>query len=135
MHRVFCSTLLFVIGIAGFFDSATAKSRALFAAERAGWTETGTASWYGPRESGRRTASGAIFDPARLTAAHRSLPLGTCVRVTHLANKRSVVVPIIDRGPYIRGRLIDLSQAAAQYLGIRDAGLAQVRVDALRTCL
>jgi hypothetical protein len=79
MRKVFCSTLLLVIGIDVFFGSATAKSRASFVAERTGWTETGTASWYGPRESGRRTASGAIFDPARLTAAHRCRWARACV--------------------------------------------------------
>ena len=85
-------------------------------------TRIGTASWYGTKEAGRRTASGAIFDPRQLTAAHRSLPLGTCVRVTDLANGRFVIVPIIDRGPYIRGRVIDLSEAAARMLGIIRAG-------------
>lgn len=80
-------------------------------------------------------ASGAIFDPSQLTAAHRTLPLGTCVRVTHLGNGRFVVVPIIDRGPYIHGRLIDLSEAAAQILGMKWTGLAQVRIDVVPSCL
>ena len=98
-------------------------------------TQIGTASWYGTREAGRRTASGVIFDPRQLTAAHRTLPLGTCVRVTDLGNGRFVIVPIIDRGPYIHGRLIDLSEAAAQTLGMRWAGLAQVRIDVVSSCL
>ena len=98
-------------------------------------TETGIASWYGSREAGRKTASGTVFDPSRLSAAHRTLPLGTCVRVTHLGNGRFVIVPVIDRGPYVRGRLIDLSEMAAQALDMKSSGLAQVRVDVVRSCL
>jgi len=90
--------------------------------------QIGWASWYGQREAGRRTASGIIFNPAIRTAAHRSLPLGSCVRVTHLGNGRFLVVPIIDRGPYRFGRLIDLSQAAARDLGMERAGVARVRI-------
>ena len=97
--------------------------------------QIGIASWYGAREAGRRTASGAIFDPRQPTAAHRTLPLGACVRVTHLANGHVVVVPIIDRGPYVQGRLIDLSEIAAQRLGMRRAGLAQVRITVVPSCL
>jgi rare lipoprotein A (peptidoglycan hydrolase) len=90
--------------------------------------QVGLASWYGDREAGNRTASGSIFDPALKTAAHRRLPLGSCVQVTHLGNGRSLIVPITDRGPYSAGRLIDLSQAAARDLGMERAGLARVRV-------
>ena len=97
--------------------------------------QIGIASWYGAKEAGRRTASGAIFDPRQPTAAHRTLPLGTCVRVTHLGNGHFVVVPIIDRGPYIHGRLIDLSEIAAQRLGMKQAGLAQVRITVVPSCL
>jgi rare lipoprotein A len=88
----------------------------------------GLASWYGAREAGHRTASGAIFDPAKLSAAHRKLPLGSCVRVTRLTNRQSIVVPIIDRGPFVRGRLLDLSWAAAERLGMTVQGLAKVRI-------
>jgi rare lipoprotein A len=96
--------------------------------------EEGVASWYGLREAGRKTASGVTFDPALPTAAHRRLPLGTCVRVTRLTNGKSIVVPIIDRGPFVQGRLIDLSEAAAIALDMIGAGLARVRVDAVSRC-
>ncbi len=108
--------------------SATATHKAAHAA-RAQPAQVGTASWYGREHAGRPTASGATFDPDRLTAAHRSLPLGTQVRVTHLASGRSVVVTINDRGPYIRGRIIDLSRQAADQLGMAVDGVAKVRLD------
>jgi rare lipoprotein A len=86
------------------------------------------ASWYGEWHQGRPTASGEPFDTAALTAAHRSLPLGTCVEVTNLANGRRVFVRVNDRGPYITGRTIDLSQRAAEELAMTDQGLARVRI-------
>lgn len=91
----------------------------------------GVASWYGDREAGKLTASGAVFRPNQLTAAHRWLPLGTKVRVTRLGTKRSTVVTINDRGPYIGGRVIDLSPAAAEKLAMVDKGLARVRIDVI----
>jgi len=91
----------------------------------------GRASFYGPGFAGRKTASGAIFRPEELTAAHRSLPLGTRVRVTNLSNGQSVLVTINDRGPYIRGRHIDLSVAAARAIGMLNRGVAQVVIDIL----
>jgi rare lipoprotein A len=94
-------------------------------------TLVGKASWYGPRFHGRKTASGEIFNQHELTAAHRSLPLGTKVKVTNLKNGRSVVVRINDRGPYAKGRVIDLSRAAAKRLGMLNSGVAQVRVERL----
>ncbi|MBV8538392.1 MAG: septal ring lytic transglycosylase RlpA family protein [Alphaproteobacteria bacterium] len=93
--------------------------------------EYGVASWYGDHEAGLRTASGALFRPDALTAAHRWLPLGTKVKVTRLGTQRSTVVTINDRGPFIGGRLIDLSPAAARQLAIVDKGVARVRVDIL----
>jgi len=93
--------------------------------------QTGTASWYGREHAGKPTASGAVFDPDRLTAAHLKLPLGTRVRVTHVASGRSVVVTINDRGPYVRGRIIDLSHEAAEQLGMVDKGLAKVRLEVM----
>jgi rare lipoprotein A len=92
---------------------------------------TGLASWYGRRFHGRRTASGEHYDMAALTAAHKSLPFGSRVRVTNLDNGRSVVVVINDRGPFVKRRLIDVSHAAAQRLGFLNHGLAKVRVDVL----
>ncbi|MDU9389753.1 septal ring lytic transglycosylase RlpA family protein [Pseudomonas japonica] len=96
-----------------------------------GYDETGTASYYGARHHGKRTASGEAFDQHGLTAAHRSLPFGTKVLVTNLKNDRSVVVRINDRGPHTRGRLIDLSRAAAQRLDMIRSGTARVRVQSL----
>lgn len=93
-----------------------------------GYREKGTASWYGA-ESGNRTASGARFDPHGLSAAHKTLPIPSTVRVTNIDNGRSVDVLINDRGPFYHNRLIDLSQGAAQLLGIR--GLADVEVECL----
>jgi rare lipoprotein A len=88
----------------------------------------GLASWYGPGFQRHITASGAPFDESQLTAAHRSLPLGTNVKVTNLKNGQSVIVKVTDRGPRVRGRLIDLSRAAAERLGFKHRGLARVRV-------
>ena len=91
--------------------------------------ETGLASWYGAKHHGRRTASGERFDQKKLTAAHPTLPWGSIVRVTSLANGKSVDVRINDRGPFIKGRIIDLSRAAARALGM--AGLMQVQLEVL----
>lgn len=91
----------------------------------------GKASWYGPGFQGRRTASGERFNAWAYTAAHRSLPFGTQVKVTNLRNGRSVVVRINDRGPYSGGRVIDLSKAAAQAIGIIRSGTAPVRLEVI----
>lgn len=92
----------------------------------------GTASWYGPGFFGNRTANGEVFRPGTLTAAHRTLPFGTRVRVTNLRNGRSTVVRINDRGPFSGGRVIDLAHGAAQELGVVSSGLAPVRLEVLR---
>ena len=86
--------------------------------------QQGAASWYGPGFHGRKTASGERFNSGSLTAAHRTLPFGTRVRVVNKKNGRSVVVRINDRGPYARGRVIDLSHASAKAIGVN--GVAQV---------
>ncbi|HZS81371.1 MAG TPA: septal ring lytic transglycosylase RlpA family protein [Stellaceae bacterium] len=91
--------------------------------------QIGTASWYGAKFHGRLTASGQRFDRRRLTAAHRTLPLGTRARIVNLANGRSVEVTVTDRGPYVRGRIIDLSEKAAQLLGMTKEGLAAVAIE------
>lgn len=91
--------------------------------------ETGRASYYGFKYQGRPTASGEIFDMNRLTAAHPTLPFGTKVRVTNLENQRSVFVRINDRGPFVQGRVIDVSQAAAEELGMLHSGVVEVRVE------
>jgi rare lipoprotein A len=84
--------------------------------------QSGQASWYGPGLHGRRTASGEVFDTNALTAAHRSLPFGTRVKVTNHRTGRSTVVRINDRGPYARGRIIDLSRASAEAIGLSGVG-------------
>ena len=89
----------------------------------------GVASWYGKEFNHRRTASGVRFDTHAMMAAHRTLPFGTKVRVTNLANKRSCIVEITDRGPYSHGRVIDLSYAAASELGMAKTGTANVKID------
>jgi len=93
---------------------------------------SGQASWYGPGFYGNRTASGEVFRPGTLTAAHRSLPFGTRVRVTNLWNGRSAVVRINDRGPFHGGRIIDLAHGAAQELGLTASGVADVKLEILQ---
>ncbi len=93
-----------------------------------GHTETGTASWYGRQFHGRKTASGEVFDMHRMSAAHKTLPLFSTVKVVNLDNGREVTVRINDRGPFAGERLIDLSYAAAKRLGMVSVGVAPVRV-------
>ena len=88
----------------------------------------GMASYYGNELAGNRTASGERFDPGQLTAAHRSLPFGSMVRVTNTSNGDSVIVRINDRGPFAHGRVIDVSQAAAREIGMHRSGTARVRM-------
>ena len=95
------------------------------------YRQVGIASWYGGRHQGRLTASGEVFDENKLTAAHRTLPLVTWARVTNLENGRSIEVRVNDRGPYIDGRVIDLSTRAAEELGMTEQGLARVEIKAL----
>src|SRR3954471_17229351 len=101
-------------------------------APRHGRLQTGVASFYGGEFEGRRTASGAIYRGRRMTCAHRTLPFGTVLRVTDVESRKSVVVEVNDRGPYAKGRIVDLSMAAAQKLGIVDRGLARVTVEVVR---
>lgn len=89
----------------------------------------GLASWYGPGFHGRQTASGETYNQNAMTAAHKSLAFGTRVRVTDQVTGRSISVTINDRGPFVRGRIIDLSKAAATKLGMRDAGVRRVCIE------
>ena len=102
-----------------------------YPAEEPDYGETGIASWYGVPFHGKRTANGAIYDMNALTAAHRTLPMPFQVRVTNLHNGRSIVLTINDRGPYARGRIIDVSRRAAQLLGFKEKGTIAVRVEAV----
>jgi rare lipoprotein A len=96
--------------------------------EQPDYDETGIASWYGPTFYGHHTANGEMYDGTELTAAHRTLPMPVNVRVTNLDNGRSIVVRVNDRGPYAKGRIIDLSEAAARELDVIRSGTARVRV-------
>lgn len=100
-------------------------------AGQASKTFYGAASWYGPKFQGLRTANGEIFDKEDLTAAHPTLPFDTLVRVTNETNGKSVVVRINDRGPFTGKRIIDLSQRAAQVIGIMKTGVGPVKLDVL----
>ena len=95
------------------------------------FVQHGVASWYGPGFHGRKTASGERFNQYELTAAHKRLPLGTRATVTNLRNGKMVEVEINDRGPYARGRILDLSKAAADRLGMEKAGTTPVRLEVI----
>jgi rare lipoprotein A len=98
----------------------------------AGWSEKGVASWYGRPFHGRLTANGERYDMYRLSCAHKTLPLGTIIRVENRANGRHLDLRVNDRGPYVRGRIIDCSKAAAWKLGFLEEGLAPVRIQVVR---
>ena len=126
--------LMVVIG-AALATSALDPQEALASTNRrqssdraSGFDQTGTASWYGPRFHGRKTANGETYDQWGMTAAHRTLPLGSVVYVTNQRNGKTARVRINDRGPYAGNRIIDLSTHVADVLGIRSSGLGQVRV-------
>jgi rare lipoprotein A len=111
-----------------YAEAPARKHRSYRVASLGGGGYSGMASYY---SQGQRTASGVRFNPGALTAAHRSLPFGTRVRVTNRANGRSVVVTINDRGPFVGGRVIDLSRAAAQAISMTGAGVAAVSLEVL----
>lgn len=96
------------------------------------YEETGTASWYGDEFHGKPTANGETYDMESMTAAHRTLPLPSLVRVTNLQNNKSVVVRVNDRGPFAKNRIIDVSERVAEALDFKDQGTADVRVELLR---
>ncbi len=131
MAQVGLSQLSLACGVAlglGTVFSTPAHGR-LVARKAASIKQISRASWYGADFQGKRTASGRTFNPHRLTAAHRTIRLGSKVKVTELSTGRSVVVQITDRGPYLPGRDIDLSYAAARELGIVRRGVARVRLE------
>ena len=115
-----CAPAARVTGMAGAASAQAAPAGTTIA--------EGMASWYGPGFAGRLTASGEVFDPNELTAAHKTLPFGTRLRVTHLRSGRSVVVRINDRGPFVGDRIIDLSRAAAEAIGLVGSGVGRVRL-------
>lgn len=126
MLAAFAVLLAALAGCAGGADHSAAQTSRSAATASDG--VVGTASWYGRGHHGRKTASGERFNMNALTAAHPTLPFGTQVAVTNLDNGRTVMLRINDRGPFIRGRIIDVSYRAAQDLGMVREGLARVRV-------
>lgn len=126
MNRRYTMKIFALIGALLLFDACAShppsKREYLYQA-------TGKASYYANKFHGRKTASGEIYHKDRLTAAHRSLPFGTRLKVTNLSNGREVVVRVNDRGPYVKGRIIDVSYAAAKRLSMTGKGVVRVRVE------
>lgn len=114
------------------FTLQSQKSQKLEFAQKPDFYLTGKASWYGGYFHGRKTANGEIYNMYSLTAAHKSLPFGSVVKVTNLQNQKTVFVRINDRGPYIQGRHIDLSLAAAQKLGMVGSGVVPVKLEVFK---
>lgn len=125
--------VLIALALAGCAHKKHARTPPPPGIPRLGYTETGLASWYGHPYHGRQAANGEIYDMETLVAAHRTLPFDTWVRVVNLSNSKSVDVRIIDRGPFVDGRIIDLSHAAAQAIDLIGPGVAQVRMEIIRT--
>ena len=121
--RAVAGALLLVLGVTLSIDAKPSSAKRVRKHK-----EEGVASWYGPGFHGKPTASGEIFDMHALTAAHRTLPLGTMVEIRNLENGRTTVARINDRGPHKRGRIVDLSLGAAEELGIERSGIARVRL-------
>ncbi len=121
--------LVAVAGSSGTAAPGTHRQKKKKAEPSHVWTQVGRASWYGMRFQGQPTASGEPFDRTLLTCAHPTLPIGSVVKVTNLANHRSIMVRVNDRGPIVPGRIVDLSYAAAHALGFRRSGLARVRLE------
>ena len=119
------------VALAALFAAACAGRRPPVAPGPPSTMEDGLASWYGIEEAGRATASGELMDPERMTAAHRSLPFGSLVRVTDLETGKAVEVIVNDRGPHVDGRIIDLSFAAAREIDLVDRGVTPVRIQVL----
>ncbi|WP_322010538.1 septal ring lytic transglycosylase RlpA family protein [Paraburkholderia sp. J12] len=137
-HVAFAAPQSYGSALAALPASGTGTDKTLADAEPIGdgpdvssFHQTGRASWYGRAFHGRKTASGERFNMEALTAAHRTLPLGSYVRVSVPSTSKSVVVKINDRGPFARGRVIDLSYAAAKMLGVQHAGTARVNIEGL----
>lgn len=120
-----------VVALSIYFPTSFNQARCFAYASSNIYQQTGIASWYGKRFHGRKTACGERYNMFRLTAAHRNLPFGSIVRVRNLSNGKEVTVRINDRGPYIKGRIIDLSLAAACKLRMVKKGITKVRVEVL----
>lgn len=119
---------LAVLALAAAGCASTRPSRATTTPPAPGTRVVGFASWYGQRHQGHATASGEAFDMTKLTAAHRTMPFGTRLRVTNVENGRSVVVRVNDRGPWVNDRVLDVSLAAARALGMTGDGVTKVEI-------
>lgn len=128
-------SLLLALICGSLFTMACGKKKAGIPGQmqrvKLGYTERGLASWYGHPYHGRATASGEVYDMEKLTAAHKRLPFGVTARVLNPANGRSVDVRINDRGPFVKGRIIDLSRAAARQIELLGPGVAKVRIQVI----
>ncbi len=113
-------------------QTAEARTRAAPPQSAGIWPREGVATFYARKFAGRKTASGERYDPKALTAAHRTLPFGTRIRVTNISNGKSVVVRINDRGPWSRKRIVDVSYAAARAIGLDRMGVCRVRIEPAR---
>ncbi|MCW8354663.1 septal ring lytic transglycosylase RlpA family protein [Marinomonas sp.] len=111
---------------------AACASGPISRSDAVGFEETGGASYYAMKYQGRKTASGELFDQKAMTAAHKRLPFGSKVKVTNIENGKSVVVRVNDRGPFVRGRIIDLSKSAFQRIGNTRDGVIEVEIEVLR---
>ena len=123
--------LVGLVAAAALLAPACARRPAAGEPPRPGYVQKGDASWYGPTFHGRTTANGETYNMLDFTAAHRTLPFNTLVQVTMLHNKRQLVVRINDRGPFVKGRIIDLSYTTAKILGIPQKGVMAVRVEVM----
>jgi rare lipoprotein A len=136
LYKIVGSALVVGLSVAGCQTPASMTTAAVRGPAKVGKVGNEahviTASWYGPRFHGHRTSSGEVFNQNRLTAASLTLPMESMVRVTNIANGKSVVVRINDRGPYVGGRDIDLSRAAARRIGLTHKGTGAVRIALLR---
>ena len=128
---IFILSLAIVIGITACSSSVryAAKNRPVVKKDFGKSDLIGKASYYGPKFHGKQTANGEIFDMYGLTAAHKTLPLNTIVRVTNVANDKSLILRINDRGPYVKGRILDCSYGAALKLGFVNEGTAKVKIE------
>jgi len=124
--------LILTLLASGSSRAGDPEARATVTRMKSATPETGIASFYGQKYHGRQTANGETFNMNDLTAAHPRLAFGTRVKVTHLANNLSVTVRINDRGPFVKGRVIDLSQAAASELQMIQTGLAEVKIEVVK---
>ncbi len=131
LHRnAACMAFLFLFVLVGCGSNQSEKKQVRWQGNNSG--QVGMASWYGGKFHGRQTASGEVFDKHKLTAAHKTLPFGTRLRVTNLENGRSVTVKVNDRGPFVKGRVLDLSRGAAEQLRMIEAGVVRVRMERIQ---